>query len=188
MTACLRHNFAVFNEGGTIKGVEIKIIFEGAKPRALPVRHLPPAFLPLVKAELNRLCEAGIIYKVTEPTEWCSPTVVALKKDRIIRLCTNLRVLNSYVKRHRIQMLTIEKISTSVCGATVFSIVDFQGGFQQIQVAKESQRFLTFSTPFGSYCHRHLLFGITSAPKFFQKAMNNLLLDNPGVACYMDSS
>ena len=187
VTECLRRNFAVFDNGGLIKGVEFKIeVTEGAKPYAPPARRLPPALLPLVKAELDRLCDAGIIYEVTEPTEWCSPTVVALKKDQTIRLCTDLRVLNSHIKRHHLQMHTIEEISASVRGATVFSVIDLQGGFQQIEVAKESQAFLAFSTPFGRYCHRRLPYGISSAPEFFQKAMNNLLLDIPGVACFID--
>ena len=70
VTACLRRNFAVFNEGGTIEGVEFKIdLSEGAKPHTLPARHLLHALLPLVKAELNRLCEAGIITKSLNPLQ-----------------------------------------------------------------------------------------------------------------------
>ena len=62
---------------------------DGAKPYAPSARRLPPTLLPQVKQELDRLSREGVIREITEPTEWCSPIVVALKKDHSIRLCTD---------------------------------------------------------------------------------------------------
>ena len=78
---CLRRNASVFSEGGLIKGVEYTVeMMDGARPHAPPARRLPPAHLPQVKQELDRLSRGGVIREITEPTEWCSPIVVALKR------------------------------------------------------------------------------------------------------------
>ena len=83
-------------------------------------------------------------------------------------------------------MPKLEEISCALSGNKIFSTLDLRSGFQQIPIAEQSQKLLSFSTPFGRYCHQRLPFGITSAPEIFQKAMNDILHDIPGVACYID--
>ena len=184
---CLQRNEAVFTGGGTLEGVEHHIeLTDDAKPFSPPARRLPPAILPNVREELDRMLKAGIIREVTDPTDWCSPTVVAWKKNGSIRLCTDLRVLNNYVKRPQLQIPTFEELCTQVHGATVFTKLDLQGGFQQVPVSKESQQLLCFSTPYGRFCHTRLAYGISSAPEVFQKIMNDLLLGLKNVVCFMD--
>ena len=42
-----------------------------------PARRLAPALHGKVKTELERMEEAGVIRKITEPTTFCAPLVVA---------------------------------------------------------------------------------------------------------------
>ena len=83
-------------------------------------------------------------------------------------------------------MPKLEEISCTLSGNKIFLTLDLRSGFQQIPIAEQSQKLLSFSTPFGRYCHQRLPFGITSTPEIFQKAMNDILHDIPGVACYID--
>ena len=53
-----------------------------AKPYTLQVpRRVALPLLPKVKAELHRMETLGVISKIEEPTEWCSPMVVVPKSN-----------------------------------------------------------------------------------------------------------
>ena len=81
----------------TMDGERFHITFtKDAKPFCINTpRTVPFAFRDKLKAELDLLQDQGVIAPVTEPTEWCSPIVVAPKKgtDKI-RMCVDLSHLN----------------------------------------------------------------------------------------------
>ena len=66
----------------TIDGESFHItLTKDAKPFCVNTpRTVPFAFRNKLKAELDLLQDQGVIAPVTEPTEWCSPIVVAPKK------------------------------------------------------------------------------------------------------------
>ncbi len=72
-----------YNNFGLMKGEHIKIqLNEGAKPfHCNTARRIPIPYMPKVKEELKRMEESGVIEKVTEPTDWCSPIVVVPKSS-----------------------------------------------------------------------------------------------------------
>ena len=47
-----------------------------------------------IEEEINRLREAGFIYKI-EQKEWVSPLVVVPKKNKKLRVCVNLKNVNA---------------------------------------------------------------------------------------------
>ncbi|KAL6319825.1 hypothetical protein AAG906_036889 [Vitis piasezkii] len=55
---------------------------EGAKPTRQPQRRLNPHMQEVVRAEVLKLLQAGIIYPISDST-WVSPTQVVPKKSRI---------------------------------------------------------------------------------------------------------
>jgi hypothetical protein len=54
---------------------------------------LNPRYKEKVKAEIDRILDAGIIEKVEE-SKWIIPMVVQDKKNGGIRICVDLRKLN----------------------------------------------------------------------------------------------
>ena len=68
----------------------------------------------------------------------------------------------------------------------VFSKLDANSGYWQMRLHNDCQKLTTFITPFGHYFCKRLPFGISSAPKIFQREMQKLLVDLEGVICHMD--
>ena len=68
----------------------------------------------------------------------------------------------------------------------MFSKLDTNSGFWQVPLSPESRPLTTFITPMGRYCFNKLPFGLSSASEHFQKRMNELLVDIPGVVCQID--
>jgi len=53
-----------------------------------------------VKAELNNMVESGVIRYVTEPTDWCAAMVPVVKKTGAVRICVDLKQLNTAVQQN----------------------------------------------------------------------------------------
>ena len=68
----------------------------------------------------------------------------------------------------------------------MFSKLDANSGFWQVELTKESALLMTFITPYGRYCFNRLPFGITSAPEHFQRRMSDILQGLECVFCLID--
>ena len=128
----------------------------------------------------------GVISRVHEPMEWCAGVVVVPKQNGNIRICVDLTRLNQNVCRERHILPSVDSALAQLSGATVFTKLDANFRFWQISLTKESHHLTMFLTPFGIYCFNRLPFGITSAPKHFQRRMSQLLEGLEGVVCMMD--
>ena len=158
-----------------------------AQPFALSTpRRVAVPLLPKVKEELERMEEMGVISKVSEPTDWCAGTVVVPKPNGKVRICVDLTKLNESVRRERHILPSVEQTLSQISGAKLFSKLDANSGFWQIELAKESAKLTTFITPFGRFCFNRLPFGITSAPEHFQRRMSETLSGLDGVVCLVD--
>ena len=81
---------------------------------------------------------------------------------------------------------SVDHTLAQLSGATVFSKLDANSGFWQIQLGEESHKLTLFITPFGCYYFNCLPFGITSAPERFQRNMYQILEGLDCVICMMD--
>lgn len=70
--------------------------------------------------------------------------------------------------------------------ARVFSVVDANHGFWQVQLDEESSKLCTFNTPYGRYRFLRLPFGVSSAPEVFQKCIAQRLEGLEGVVNIVD--
>ncbi|KAL9953715.1 hypothetical protein ACROYT_G041171 [Oculina patagonica] len=151
----------LFQGLGCLPGEHAIKINPAVTPVVHPPRKVPVALKGKIKEELDRMEEAGVIVRQTEPTEWA-------------------------IKREHYPMKTIEEVVAEIPGAKVFSTLDAKLGFWQIKLDEASSKLCTFNSPFGRYRFTRLPFGIKSAPEVFQKSMSNLFEDIEGAKPIVD--
>ena len=160
----------------TMPGEKFKIVLsDDAKPFCVHTpRTIPFPFREKLRELLDALLDAGIIASQTEPTDWCAPIVVVLKKDgENLRLCVDLSKLNKYVKRERYQSMTpalaVADITESC--ARFFTSLDAVKGYHQCPLDEESQLLTTFITPFGRFKFLRAPFGVSSISEHYDRRM-----------------
>ena len=68
----------------------------------------------------------------------------------------------------------------------VFSKLDLRRAYKQLALDEKSQEYTTVNTHKGLLRYRRLSFGISSAPGIFQRTIEGLLQNIPGVVVYID--
>lgn len=160
---------------------------ESVEPVAVSApRRVAAARLGPLKKELERMTKMGVINKVESPTEWCSPCVVVPKKNGDIRLCIDYTKLNQAVRREYHPLPVTEEVLSRLGNAKVFSKLDANSGYWQMELEEGCRNLTTFITPFGRYQCNRLPFGISLAPEVFQREMSKILEGKEGVICQMD--
>ena len=149
-------------------------------------RRVAAARLGPLKKELERMTRMGVIDQVESPTEWCSPCVVVPKKSGEIRLCIDYTRLNQAVRREYHPLPVTEEVLSRLGSAKVFSKLDANSGYWQMELEEDCRHLTTFITPFGRYRCNRLPFGISLAPEVFQREMSKILEGKEGVVCQMD--
>ncbi|XP_074559897.1 uncharacterized protein LOC141815936 [Curcuma longa] len=167
---------------------------EGAKPVRQPQRRLNPLILDVVKKEVAKLLQAGIIYPISD-SQWVSPvqvvpkksgiTVVASKEKALIptrvqsswRVCIDYRKLNQATRKDHYPLPFIDQMLERLAGKSHYCFLDGFTGYFQIHIAPEDQEKTTFTCPFGTFAYRRMPFGLCNAPGTFQRCMVSIFSD-----------
>jgi len=164
---------------------EIQLL-PGATPVVHAARRVPFRLRERVEKQLLEMEAAGVLKRVTEPTEWVSSMVVASKPNGGLRLCIDPTDFNVSVKRQHFAVPSAEELFGRLSGAKHFAVLDATSGFYQIPLTEESSYLWTMATPIGRFRYLRLPFGIKSAPEVYQCTMMELFGDLPGVEIYFD--
>ena len=176
----------LFHGIGMMEGPYKIALKEDAQPFAINVpRWVTLPLMDKTKKELITMEDSGVIVRVEEPTDWCASMVVVPMKDDV-RICVDLTKLNESVRRERHEMPSVEYTLGQLSDTRIFSKLDATSCFWQVPLADESALLTTFITPFGRFCFKRLLFGISSAPEYFQRRMSAIKEGIDGVLCQMD--
>jgi len=166
---------------GKLKGYQAKIHTDpSVKPIAQKPRRIPFSLRSKVEDKLQELMDLDIIEKVSGPTPWVSPVVVVPKSRGDIRLCVDMRQANRAVIRERHPIPTFDEVLENMKGSTVFSKLDLNMGFHQIELEEESRSITTFVTHTGLYRYKRLNFGISMAPEIYQNVIHQVIADCEG--------
>ena len=91
-----------------------------------------------------------------------------------------MRQANQAIKRERDVTPTTKEIIGELNGAKVFSKLDLNQGYNQLELAPESRYVTTFGTHLGLMRYKRLSFGISSAAEIFQSVVRETLEGIPG--------
>ena len=167
---------------------------EDVKPSRQPHRRLNPIMKEVVKKEVLKLLDIGVIYPIVD-NKWVSPTQVVPKKSGVIvvanenneliptrvtlgwRVCIDYRKLNAGTRKDHFPLPFVDQMSERVAGHEFYCFLDGYSGYNQIEIALEDQEKTTFTCPFGTFAFRKMSFGLCNALGTFQRCMMGIFSD-----------
>ena len=161
---------------GRTTAVQHEIDVEGATPIRQQAYRLPEARKEIVKKELDKMLDQGIVKPSHSP--WASPIVLVEKNDGDVRFCVDYRKLNQVSKFDAYPMPRIDEVLESVGSAQFISTLDLAKGYWQIPMADQSQEKTAFTTPYGLFEFRVMPFGLHNAPATFQRMKSSVTVAN----------
>jgi hypothetical protein len=148
-----------------------------AKPVIEHQYRLIPKMKEVVRNEVLKLLDAGIIYPIAD-SRWVSPvhcvskkggiTVVSNENNELIphrvvvgyRMCIDFRKVNKVTKKDHYPLPFIDQMLERLSKKTHFCFLDGYSGFSQIAVKKQDQEKTTFTCPYETYAYRRMSFGL----------------------------
>lgn len=162
----------------------------------IPLKTLPfpvPHYLQEeALRQLNEMKEAGIIDRSI--SSWACPMLLVKKKitDQSkapqFRLALDLRLLNSIIRGSTYPLPRISAIINNLSKFKFFTTLDLPSAYWQINLPENLQDYLSFTTPWGSFKFRRLVFGLKTAASIFQFLMDTIIekANISGVYAYQD--
>ncbi|KAJ9547271.1 hypothetical protein OSB04_019814 [Centaurea solstitialis] len=172
-----------------------KILMEdNFKPCVQKQRRLNPKMQEVVKKEVIKLLDNGIIYPISD-SPWVSPVQVVPKKGGLTvvtndnnelvptrtvtgwRVCIDYRKLNDATRKDHFPLPFIDQMLERLAGNEYYCFLDGFSGYFQIPIDPEDQEKTTFTCPFGTFAYRRMPFGLCNAPATFQRCMTAIFQD-----------
>jgi hypothetical protein len=121
--------------------------------RYTPERH------EVIRLEVNKLLEAGIIRPVDYPI-WLANSVLIEKTDGSWRMCIDYTSLNKACPKDEYPLPRTCQIMDSTASCELLSFLDAYSGYHQISLAVDDEEKTAFITPFGIFCYTNMAFGL----------------------------
>ncbi|KAL4384914.1 hypothetical protein GQ457_15G017330 [Hibiscus cannabinus] len=170
------------------------LLDDNHKPTVDAQRRLNQAMKDVVRKEILKWLDAGIIYPISD-SEWVSPvqcvpkkggmTVISNEKNELIptrtvtgwRVCMDYRKLNKATRKDHFPLPFIDQMLDRLPGKQFYCFLDGYSGYNQIAIAPKDQSKTTFTCPYGTFTFRRISFGLCNAPATFQRCMTAIFSD-----------
>ncbi|GJS74408.1 reverse transcriptase domain-containing protein [Tanacetum coccineum] len=173
------------------------IIAKDLKIRKRPLlvsRRVNPKIHDVIKKEVEKLLDAGLIYPISD-SPWVSPvhcvpkkggmTVVKNDENDLIptrlvtgwRVCIDYRKLNEATRKDHFPLPFMDQMLERLAGNQYYCFLDGFSGYFQIPIDPKDQEKTTFTCPYRTFAYRRMPFGLCNAPGTFQRCMMAIFHD-----------
>ncbi|GJX40936.1 reverse transcriptase domain-containing protein [Tanacetum coccineum] len=146
-------------------------LLDDKKPVVQKQRRLNPNMQEVVKKEIVKLLDTGIIYPIAD-SHWVSPihyvpkkggiTVVTNENDELVptrtitgwRVSIDYRKLNEATAKDHFPLPFMDQMLERLAGNKYFCFLDGFSGYFQIPIDPNDQEITTFTCHFGTYAYR----------------------------------
>nr|GEW78843.1 reverse transcriptase domain-containing protein [Tanacetum cinerariifolium] len=154
------------------------------KPAVQHQRRVNPKIHDVIKKEVEKLLDAGLIYPISD-SPWVSPihcvpkkggfTVVENEENELIRtrfvtrwrVCIDYRKLNEATRKDNFPLPFMDQMLERLAGNEYYCFLDGFFGYFQILIDPRDQEKTTFTRPYGTFAYRRMPFGLCNAPGTF---------------------
>nr|GEX66355.1 DNA-directed DNA polymerase [Tanacetum cinerariifolium] len=188
------HKRAITWKISDIKGIDPrfctnKILMEDYfKPAVQHQRRANPKIHKVIKKEVIKLLDAGLIYPISN-SPWvslvhCVPkkggmNVIENEDNELIptrlvtgwRVCIDYSKLNDAIRKDHFPLPFMDKMLERLVGNKYYCFLAEFSGYFQIPIDPQDQENTTFTCPYGTFAYRRMPFGLCNAPDTFQRCM-----------------
>ena len=149
----------------TDEPMKINLTANAIPKKVTTARRVPLKFEEEAGKVVEELIQKGIITRVDETTDWCSPAFFVPKGDKIrVRLVTDYTELNKSVKRPVHPFPSTKEILQSIpADAKFFCKMDAVHGYFQLGLDEESSKLTTFLLPQGKFRYKRAPMGLNAS-------------------------
>ncbi|GJX43144.1 reverse transcriptase domain-containing protein [Tanacetum coccineum] len=183
-----------------IKGINLEfysykiLMEEDYEPAVQHQRRVNPKIHDVIKKEVEKLLDAGLIYPISD-SPWVSPvhcvpkkggmTVVTNDENELVptrlvtgwRVCIDYRKLNEATRKDHFPLPFMDQMLERLAGNEYYCFLDGFSGYFQIPIDPKDQEKTTFTCPYGTFAYRRMPFGLCNAPGTFQRCMMAIFHD-----------
>ncbi|GJU13984.1 reverse transcriptase domain-containing protein [Tanacetum coccineum] len=167
---------------------------EDYEPAVQHQRMVNPKIHDVIKKEVEKLLDAGLIYPISD-SPWvslvhCVPkkggmTVVTNDENELVptrlvtgwRVCINYRKLIEATRKDHFPLPFMDQMLERLAGNEYYCFLDGFLGYFQIPIDPKDQEKTTFTCPYGTFAYRRMPFGLCNAPGTFQRCMMAIFHD-----------
>nr|GEV22696.1 DNA-directed DNA polymerase [Tanacetum cinerariifolium] len=169
-----------------IKGIDPRfcthkvLMEEDYKPVVQSQRRVNPKTHDVIKKEVIKLLDAGMIYPISD-SPWVSLIYCVPKKGgnrcanenneliptRLVtgwRVCIDYRKLNDATRKDHFPLPFMDQMLKKLVGNELYCFLDGFLGYFQILIDPQDQEKITFTCPYGTFAYRRMPFGLCNDP------------------------
>nr|GEV33354.1 DNA-directed DNA polymerase [Tanacetum cinerariifolium] len=165
-----------------IKGIDLEfcshkiLLEEDYSPKVQSQRRVNPKIYDVIKKEVEKLLDAGLIYPISD-SPWVSNELVPTRLVIGWSVCINYRKLNEATKKDHFPLSFMDQMLERLAGNEYYCFLDGFSGYFQIPIDPKDQEKTTFTCPYGTFAYKRMSFGLCNAPGTFQRCMMAIFHD-----------
>nr|GEV40809.1 reverse transcriptase domain-containing protein [Tanacetum cinerariifolium] len=171
------------------------LLEEDFSPKVQSQRRVNPKIHDVIKKEVEKLLDAGLIYPIFD-SPWVSlvhcvskkggMTVIKNDENELVptrlvtgwRVCIEYMKLNEATRKDHFPLPFMDQMLERLAWNEYYCFLDGFSGYFQIPIDPKDQEKTTFTCPYGTFAYKCMPFGLCNAPGTFQILF---MLKNPCV-------